>query len=154
MQNFLFKGQKGAIQDQSQKEGLTDNNSNLKKGGNQANGEKDPNNTDSVQLGSSSNGGTQDTTSGAKSNEAQSPEHSEEPSTAKPVPQVKKGIPTVIPEILPPTPETEKLPPVEEKPPEQPGLAAKLSEFASQASETSAPILSMGKDLIFKKFGL
>ncbi|XP_065333929.1 RIMS-binding protein 2 isoform X16 [Cloeon dipterum] len=77
------------------------------------------------------------------------------PTTAAPPPVApKKGLPAVVPEFVIPTKESPTAATAAPKFPEAPNFMQKFTEITGGAAAEGENLISKGKELIFKKFGL
>jgi len=77
------------------------------------------------------------------------------PTTVAPPPAApKKGLPSVVPDFVIPTKESPTAATAAPKFPEAPNFMQKFTEITGGAAAEGENLISKGKELIFKKFGL
>jgi hypothetical protein len=76
------------------------------------------------------------------------------PSAAPPPAAPKKGLPSVVPDFVIPTKESPTAATAAPKFPEAPNFMQKFTEITGGAAAEGENLISKGKELIFKKFGL
>jgi hypothetical protein len=86
---------------------------------------------------------------------ATTPQLATPPSAAPPPAAPKKGLPSVVPDFVIPTKESPTAATAAPKFPEAPGnFMQKFTEITGGAAAEGENLISKGKELIFKKFGL